>query len=272
MIARCVVRWSVGLTLTLMTGGCAGENFSALKSLPPPPIPLDAMPTAQQVMPPFGYINFCVHHPLDCKGGTDAPSRMKLTPPRWAELGAVNDAVNALPEVSDADNYGIGEHWAYATARGGDCEDITLEKRRRLLALGWPADTLLITTTRAEGPQDEGHALLTVVTDMGDFVLDNQNASIRLWSDAPYHWRERQSRERPFIWVNADATKFAPTPRPVFPPIDGDAPYPAAGDVITASLNETGLRGPISPNLTEIVSVSLPATPERPQPTDQRSR
>jgi predicted transglutaminase-like cysteine proteinase len=255
-----------------MAGGCAGENFSALKSLPPPPIPSDAMPTAQQVMPPFGYIDFCVHHPLDCKGGTDAPSRMRLTPARWAELGTVNDAVNALPEVSDAENYGIGEHWTYATARGGDCEDITLEKRRRLLALGWPAETLLITTTKAEEPQGDGHALLTVVTDMGDFVLDNQNTSIRLWSDAPYHWRARQSRERPYVWVNADATNFAATPRPVFPPIDGNAPYLAAGGTTTASLNETGLRGTLSSDPIGIVSVFLPATPERPRPADRRSR
>lgn len=269
MVARCVVRWSVSLTLTLLAGGCVGGEFSALKSLPPPPIRLDAMPTAQQVLPPFGYIDFCVHHPLDCEGGTDAPSRMRLTPARWRELGAVNDAVNALPEISDENNYAIGEHWAYATARGGDCEDITLEKRRRLLALNWPAETLLITTAEDKG---QGHALLTVVTDLGDFVLDNQSSSIRLWSDAPYRWRSRQSRERPYIWVNADATKFAAAPQPVFPPIGRGLPYLVTGDTMTASLNEMELRGVTSQSLTVRASVFLPATPERPRPTDQRSR
>ncbi len=269
MVARCVVRWSVGLTLMLMAGGCVSGKFPTLKNLPPPPIRLDAMPTAQQVLPPFGYIDFCVHHPLDCEGGTDAPLRMTLTPTRWNELAAVNAAVNALPEVSDEDNYGIGEHWTYATTRGGDCEDITLEKRRRLLALGWPAETLLITTAEANG---QGHALLTVVTDLGDFVLDNQSRSIRLWSAVPYHWRARQSRERPYIWVNADASKFAATPRPVFPPVGRRAPYHPADNTVVASLNEMGLRSATAQSPMTPASSSLSATPTRQQSADQRSR
>lgn len=254
--------------LMVMAGGCADDEFLIVKSLPPPPIRLDAMPTAQQVLPPFGYIDFCVRHPADCQGGTDAPLRMQLTSARWAELAAVNDAVNALPEISDEDNYGVGEHWAYATTRGGDCEDITLEKRRRLLALGWPAETLLITTAQNDG---KGHALLTVVTDLGDFVLDNQSRSIRLWSDAPYHWRARQSRERPYIWVNADATKFAAMPRPVFPPVGRGAPYMATGATMTASLSETTLRDTPAPqSLTMRASASLPTTPERLQSANRR--
>ena len=47
-----------------------------------------------------------------------------------------------------------------------------LLKRRMLMQAGWPREALLITVVRDK--KGEGHAVLTVKTDKGDFILDNQ--------------------------------------------------------------------------------------------------
>ncbi len=190
------------------------------------------MPTAQQVMPPFGYIGFCMDHISECSGGTDEPELFTLDEARQGEMESINTAVNALPEVEDIALYGRNEFWTYAETRGGDCEDLALEKRRRLMAIGWPADAVLIATTRDRN--GEGHAVLIATTDKGDFVLDNRDRNIKLWSQTDYQWRARQSRKRPFIWLNADATKFAETPAASYPPLGRTAPFLEAS--VTASL------------------------------------
>ena len=48
-----------------------------------------------------------------------------------------------------------------------------LLKRRMLMQAGWPRQALLITVVRDK--KGEGHAVLTVKTDKGEFILDNQN-------------------------------------------------------------------------------------------------
>ena len=81
----------------------------------------------------------------------------------------------------------------------GDCEDYVLLKRRMLVQVGWPRETLLVTVVRDE--KGEGHAVLTVITDEGDYVLDNQNKDILIWSDTGYRFIKRQSQSNPNVWV-----------------------------------------------------------------------
>lgn len=181
------------------------------------------MPVGQQMVPPYGFIGFCLRNEPDCAGGTDKPSNPALTPARWSELNAVNDYVNRLPEIEDEDNYGRTEFWAYPNRRGGDCEDLALLKRKLLIARGWPVDALLLAT--AQEWNGEGHALLVVVTDKGDFVLDNKNAAIVPWRDAPYTWKERQSRARPYVWVDLDRGTFKGTAAESLPPLGATAPF-----------------------------------------------
>ena len=47
----------------------------------------------------------------------------------------------------------------------------------------------------------DGHAVLTVKTDKGEFILDNQNPEILLWSETGYHFVKRQSQTDPNVWV-----------------------------------------------------------------------
>jgi predicted transglutaminase-like cysteine proteinase len=68
-----------------------------------------------------------------------------------------------------------------------------------LMQAGWPRQALLITVVRDK--QGDGHAVLTVKTDKGELILDNQNDEILLWSDTGYQFVKRQSQTDPNVWV-----------------------------------------------------------------------
>ncbi|HEX7774927.1 MAG TPA: transglutaminase-like cysteine peptidase [Parvibaculum sp.] len=201
--------------------------------------PASYLPSGQEVPPPSGFIGFCLRHEADCEGGTDKPSDLPLTPGRWTELNTVNDFVNRQPQVSDLAHYGVAEYWTYADARGGgDCEDLALEKRRLLVSQGWPADALLIATVREWN--GDGHAVLLVETAAGEFVLDNKNWRIVPAAETPYIWRARQSRQRPYVWVNLDRGSFRQLAT-ALPPLG--APVPFIEAVRTASIaRHTAIR------------------------------
>ena len=74
-----------------------------------------------------------------------------------------------------------------------------LEKRRELMALGWPRQALLLTTALTE--RGEGHMVLVVRTSGGDLVLDNRVRWVVDWRDLPYQWLSRQSAANPALWV-----------------------------------------------------------------------
>jgi predicted transglutaminase-like cysteine proteinase len=117
---------------------------------------------------------------------------------RWKLVHQVNAYVNGkIAPVSDQDLYGEPEHWAYPTD-AGDCEDYLLLKKRLLETLHFAPETLLITVVLDE--KGEGHAVLTVATDDGDFVLDNRRNEVLQWSDT-YKFLKRQSHTDPRQWV-----------------------------------------------------------------------
>ena len=70
------------------------------------------------------------------------------------------------------------------------------------MSRGWPASALLITVVRDE--LGDGHAVLTVRTKQGDYVLDNKVDTIHLWSHTPYQYLMRQSYLNPKLWMALD--------------------------------------------------------------------
>ena len=74
--------------------------------------------------------------------------------------------------MTDMEHWGVSERWNYPDDGYGDCEDYVLLKRRMLMQAGWPRQALLVTVVRDK--QGDGHAVLTVKTDKGEFILDNQ--------------------------------------------------------------------------------------------------
>ncbi|MGQ3296305.1 MAG: transglutaminase-like cysteine peptidase, partial [Shinella sp.] len=94
--------------------------------------------------------------------------------------------------------YGVEEQWTYPDG-AADCEDYVLIKRKRLMEAGISPSNLLITVVLQ--PNGEGHAVLTVRTDRGDFVLDNMRNKVLLWSETEYRYLKRQSSVNAGKWV-----------------------------------------------------------------------
>ncbi|HMK31147.1 MAG TPA: transglutaminase-like cysteine peptidase, partial [Terriglobales bacterium] len=58
--------------------------------------------------------------------------------------------------------------------------------------------------------KDEGHAVLTVKTDLGEFILDNQAEEILPWTQTGYRFVKRQSQSDPNVWVALGEPRVAP--------------------------------------------------------------
>jgi predicted transglutaminase-like cysteine proteinase len=43
--------------------------------------------------------------------------------------------------------------------------------------------------------------VLTVKTDKGEFILDNQTEEVVLWSETEYRFVKRQSQSDPNVWI-----------------------------------------------------------------------
>lgn len=158
---------------------------------------------------PMGFVRFCAAHAQECDPMGSGVLSMRLDAQRSAELERINRIVNeAIQPETDLDHFGETERWTYPDDGRGDCEDYVLEKRRRLVNLGWPTSVLLITVVRDHA--GDGHAVLTVVTDKGDLVLDNQETEIRAWKDTGYRFVKRQSQLSPPAWVSLGETAVPP--------------------------------------------------------------
>lgn len=158
------------------------------------------------VKPPLGHVQFCKTFKPDCLGETRNPVVVKLTEPLWNELIALNERVNrSIRPVTDEDNYGKPEFWTYPVKGSGDCEEYVLEKQRELIAAGWPKSALLITV--AKDTHNAGHAVLTVRTDQGDMILDNQVEAVLPWYSTPYRYIKRQSTRAPAKWTGISDTR-----------------------------------------------------------------
>ncbi len=165
------------------------------------PAAVQPLETGDRVRPPVGWNQFCNFYPEECSGPELVAETAALSPRKWQQLVAINSAVNhRIKPVSDMDHHGIVEHWDYPMDGLGDCEDYALLKRRLLIEAGWPRQSLLMTVVRDQG--GDGHAILSVATDQGDFILDNQVDDILSWVDTGYRFVKRQSAESPNIWVS----------------------------------------------------------------------
>ena len=137
--------------------------------------------------------------------GTSPIEDPAMTPELWAVAQRVNQYVNrTIIRRSDRSAYGVNDRWATPLAYGqryGDCEDYALEKRRLLVKAGVPPQALNIAlaTTR----WGDSHAVLLLSAGGGEYVLDNLDAWILPWDQAPYRWRARQVGGDPFLWVRA---------------------------------------------------------------------
>jgi predicted transglutaminase-like cysteine proteinase len=114
---------------------------------------------------PLGYSLHCLGHPDDCTpGGTSIVLR---TDALMDDLRIVNSSVNAeiIPTM------GLENAVWQVDPKHGNCHDYALTKRQHLIQLGLPPSALHLAYAKTQ--TGEGHAVLLVVTDQGELVLDN---------------------------------------------------------------------------------------------------
>ena len=160
-----------------------------------------SMMTGGLTSQPIGHYEFCRATPAECviRPRDRGPERM--TEAKWAAVARINVAVNkAVKPMNDIDIYGKDEVWAYPDLGVGDCEDYVLEKRRQIAGTGISLANLLITVVRK--PDGEGHAILTLRSDRGDYVLDNLHDELRPWFDTGYRFLKRQASNHTGRWVS----------------------------------------------------------------------
>ncbi|MFJ1311856.1 transglutaminase-like cysteine peptidase [Agrobacterium sp. P15N1-A] len=186
------------MTFRLLVTMLAIATISMGVSRKPEEAYLDAMPLAGPTSQPIGHFESCERYPRECRPGAIDRGPMKLTPETWSSLVGVNRTVNLIPAMTDMDQYGVEEYWTYPVD-AADCEDFVLQKRKLLIERGFSASNLLITVVLQ--PNGSGHAVLTVRSGLGDFVLDNLRAEIRIWSETEYTYIKRQDSADPGKWV-----------------------------------------------------------------------
>ena len=156
-------------------------------------------PIYGKTLPPIGFVEFCARDKQHCGSDNSHLRRLALTEAHWRLLQQINARVNSsVAPVSDMDLYAVPERWDYPVD-AGDCEDYVLLKKRELENLGFPSHALLITVVLDE--VGEGHAVLTVSTSQGDFILDNRRDAVIRWAQTPYRFLKRQSQDDPRLWV-----------------------------------------------------------------------
>ncbi len=192
-----------------------------------------ALPVASELvddaptLAPLAFVKFCMNSAARCDQPAGA-SQISLNAERWQVLQTVNAIVNARIAPNQ---YKGAYDWSLET-RYGNCNDYAVQKRQELIDRGFPVGALSLAAVIT--PMGEGHLILTVRTDRGDFVLDNLRQPIVAWNRTGYRWLSRQSAENPKFWVKVAggrapqirmAAKAKPTPSPsapldIRPPLD----------------------------------------------------
>jgi predicted transglutaminase-like cysteine proteinase len=202
---------AIACTALITTGAntaSAGERLASLHTGQQAERPLYASVGAI-ARAPIGWIEFCIEYKGECATRATTPRDIVLTSKTWSDLVKVNNWVNeSIKAVTNIEHWGVVERWSMGEDGYGDCEDYALLKRRMLMQAGWPREALLMTVVRDK--KNDGHAVLTVKTNQGEFVLDNQEAQILAWNKTGYKFVKRQSQHDQNAWVALGEPRNAP--------------------------------------------------------------
>jgi predicted transglutaminase-like cysteine proteinase len=150
--------------------------------------------------PIAAWVTFCQSYAAECAVDRTEPARISLTPATWATIVSVNRRVNkAVEPMTDQEHLHVADRWDLAEDGIGDCEDFQLLKRHMLAEAGLPRRAMRMTVVIDE--KGEGHAVLTLITDRGDLVLDNKTNAILPWHRTGYVFIKRESQDA-VAWVS----------------------------------------------------------------------
>jgi predicted transglutaminase-like cysteine proteinase len=192
-----------GVARVLKTMGFAAAFFVAALGANSASASEAFMTTGGLTSQPIGHYEFCKRLPDECNIRSRNVMPEKMNHDFWQLIVNVNsDDNHKIKPLTDMEIYGVEEYWAYPD-KVGDCEDYVLLKRRDLMQAGISPANLLITVVRK--PDGEGHAVLTVRTDKGDFILDNLVDGVKNWSETEYTYLKRQATNNSGRWVSIEA-------------------------------------------------------------------
>lgn len=175
-----------------MIFGPAPVQAQTYASLPVRSSPAQASGEAKAIL---GWVDFCRRVPSECAFEPDEAPLVQLTARNWAAMVAVNNRVNTtIRPLTDDEHWGVADRWDLPTDGAGDCEDFQLLKRRLLAREGFPRRAMRMTVV-IDG-QGEGHAVLMIRTNRGDFILDNKRNAILPWYQTGYVFVKRESQDR----------------------------------------------------------------------------
>ncbi|GLS43640.1 transglutaminase-like cysteine peptidase [Methylobacterium brachythecii] len=149
--------------------------------------------------PIAAWTEFCERYASECAVNRSESASITLTPAIWQTINTVNRRVNkAIHAVTDQDHWNVADRWDLAEDGQGDCEDFQLRKRAMLVEAGLPRRAMRMTVVIDE--KGEGHAVLTLITDRGDLVLDNKTSAVLPWRQTGYTFIKRESQDA-VAWV-----------------------------------------------------------------------
>ncbi|MCJ2033311.1 transglutaminase-like cysteine peptidase [Methylobacterium sp. J-068] len=180
--------------VTASASASGAQTLAALPVVSPSAQPLN------EAKPLAAWAAFCQRYASECAIDRNEPPRITLTPAIWATIAAVNRRVNkSLAPITDQEHWGVPDRWDLAEDGAGDCEDYQLLKRKLLAEAGLPRRAMRMTVVIDE--KGEGHAVLTLVTDRGDFILDNKVNEVLAWHRTGYVFIKRESADT-VAWVS----------------------------------------------------------------------
>ena len=187
----------MGLLLLIVCVGLLGadakaqSSFQTMAALPAASAGLTAGAEARPIL---AWTEFCQSYPAECTFDRAEPARITLTPAIWSSIVSINRRVNrTIDPVTDQDHWGRPDRWDLAEDGRGDCEDFQLLKRKMLAAAGLPRRAMRMTVVIDE--KGEGHAVLTLITNRGDLILDNKTNAVLPWTQTGYTFVKRESQE-----------------------------------------------------------------------------
>ena len=187
-----ILAGAVALAATMMPA-----SAQTLASLPQATTPAVASGEARPIL---AWVEFCRRLPSECAVNTSEPEVIALTPRTWTTITSVGRKVNALVKpMTDEAHWGLADKWDIPEDGSGDCEDIQLLKRKLLVEAGLPRRAMRMTVVLDD--KNEGHAVLTIRTDRGDFVLDNKTDAVLPWFQTGYIFVKRESPNA-VAWVS----------------------------------------------------------------------
>jgi len=139
------------------------------------------------------YADFCRRHPEECQ--LSGPGQLKHSDELMRQLQAVSAAVNSeVTFALDNELHAVEDYWTLPTSGYGDCEDLALAKRSRLVRLGYSAGALRLAFV-FHREHMSSHCVLTVETTGGTFLLDSQTDEVKRWSEVPYNFEARERQD-----------------------------------------------------------------------------